>query len=80
MQIGHKTAWSRGGSTTVKNSVVLCYACNKLQETDPWAIFLKKQGKKVEDANPVKSRLKELTLTQLKKLASEKGIYPKHEI
>lgn len=74
MQIGHKTAWAKGGSTSLKNSVVLCYACNKLQGTDSWTIFRKKQGKKAEDANPVKSKLKDLTISQLKKLAKEKGI------
>jgi len=36
MQVGHKTAWSRGGSTTLRNSVCLCYRCNKLQGTDSW--------------------------------------------
>jgi hypothetical protein len=74
MQIGHKTAWSKGGSTSVKNSVVLCYACNKLQGTDSWTTFQKKQGRKVEESNPVKTNLKDLTLTQLKKLAREKHI------
>jgi hypothetical protein len=37
MQVGHKTAWSRGGRTTLKNSVCLCYRCNKLQGTDSCA-------------------------------------------
>ena len=44
MQIGHKTAFSRGGNTTLKNSVCLCYSCNKLQGTDSWEKFLKKQA------------------------------------
>ena len=44
MQPGHKTAFSRGGRTTIKNSVCLCYACNKLQGTDSWEKFLKKQA------------------------------------
>jgi hypothetical protein len=73
MQIGHKTAFSKGGSTTMKNSVCLCYACNKLQGTDSWVTFQKKQGKSVE-ADPVKIRLKKLTITQLKYLAKEKDI------
>ena len=30
MQVGHKTAWSKGGRTTLKNLVCLCYRCNKL--------------------------------------------------
>ena len=44
MQVGHKTAWSKNGKTTFKNSVCLCYRCNKLQGTDSWAVFLKKEN------------------------------------
>jgi 5-methylcytosine-specific restriction endonuclease McrA len=52
MQVGHKTAWSKGGSTTLRNSVCLCYRCNKLQGTDSWQIFMKKLGKEVEIEKP----------------------------
>ncbi|HLC63438.1 MAG TPA: HNH endonuclease [Candidatus Nanoarchaeia archaeon] len=45
MQTGHKQAASRGGKATPGNSVCLCYHCNKLQGTDNWAVFRKKQGK-----------------------------------
>lgn len=45
MQSGHKTAASKGGSATLRNSVCLCYKCNKLQGTDRWATFMKKKGK-----------------------------------
>jgi hypothetical protein len=45
MQTGHKQAASRGGKATPSNSVCLCYHCNKLQGTDSWAVFRKKQGK-----------------------------------
>ena len=73
MEVGHKTAWSKGGRTTFKNSVCLCHRCNKLQGTDRWATFLKKQG--IEDP---KSRLKEslraLTVQQLKSLADKHGV------
>ncbi|MFC1931181.1 HNH endonuclease [Chloroflexota bacterium] len=70
MQVGHKTAWSRGGSTTLRNSVCLCYRCNKLQGTDSWATFLKKQG--VEDPKTkLKNSLKALNITQLKALATK---------
>jgi len=44
MQVGHKTAASKGGKATLRNSVCLCYSCNKLQGTDSWATFLRKQG------------------------------------
>lgn len=68
MQVGHKTAWSRGGATTLKTSVCLCYRCNKLQGTDSWAVFMKKQG--IEDPKTkVKQSLENLTLQQLKLLA-----------
>jgi 5-methylcytosine-specific restriction endonuclease McrA len=46
MQVGHKIAYSKGGSATLKNSVCLCYKCNNLQGTDSWNVFLKKMGKK----------------------------------
>ena len=70
MQVGHKTAWSRGGSTTLKTSVCLCYRCNKLQGTDSWAVFMKKQG--IEDPKTkVKQSLENLTLQQLKLLAAK---------
>ena len=44
MQVGHKKAFSKGGSSTFSNLITLCYECNKLQGTDSWAVFLKKQG------------------------------------
>jgi hypothetical protein len=70
MQVGHKTAWSRRGSTTLRNSVCLCYRCNKLQGTDSWAVFLKKQGVK-DPKEEVKQSLQNLTLQQLKLLAAK---------
>ena len=45
MMVGHKNAWSKGGSTTLRNTVALCFKCNKLQGTDSWATFQRKQGK-----------------------------------
>jgi hypothetical protein len=70
MQVGHKTAWSRSGSTTLRNSVCLCYRCNKLQGTDSWPVFMKKQG--IEDPKTkLKQSLESLTLQQLKLLAAK---------
>ena len=73
MQVGHKTAWSRGGSTTFKNSVCICYRCNKLQGTDSWAVFLKKQGIEVPEdpKKKIKRTLEGFSVTQLKLLASK---------
>jgi hypothetical protein len=45
MHAGHKNAASKGGSTTLRNSVCICARCNKLQGTDSWATFMKKMGK-----------------------------------
>lgn len=79
MQVGHKTAWSKGGRTTLKTSVCLCYRCNKLQGTDSWATFLEKQG--VEDTKTkLKKSLQALTLSQLKALASKHKIRIKGQI
>lgn len=76
MQVGHKTAWSRGGSTTLKNSVCLCYRCNKLQGTDSWATFLKKQGLTVEEdpKKKIKSFLVQLSVSELKTLAGNRNL------
>jgi len=73
MQVGHKTAWSRGGRTTFPNSVCLCYRCNKLQGTDSWTTFLKKQGA-VDPKTQIKKSLQVLTFSQLKVLASKHKI------
>ena len=80
MQVGHKTtAWSRGGRTTLKNSVCLCYRCNKLQGTDSWATFLKKWG--VEDPKvKLKQSLETLNIKQLKLLAEKHHIQIKGQI
>ena len=70
MEVGHKTAWSKGGRTTLKNSVCLCHTCNKLQGTDSWATFLKKQ--KVQDKDAIlKGGLDSLSISQLKSLAAK---------
>jgi hypothetical protein len=73
MQVGHKKAFSKGGGTTLKNSVALCYRCNKLQGTDNWEIFLKKQGIDVP-VDGVRQLLKKLSLSELKFLAAKHGI------
>lgn len=79
MQIGHKTAWSRGGRTTMKNSVCLCWRCNKLQGTDSWAKFLKKQG--IEDnKTTAKNSLDTLSVSQLKSLAEKHHIKVKGRV
>ncbi len=79
MQVGHKIASSRGGRATLKNCVCLCWRCNKLQGTDSWKIFLKKQG--IQDSSDNTKRiLKTLSIPKLKFLAQKhyikiKGIY-----
>ena len=79
MQVGHKRAWSRGGRTTLKNSVCLCYRCNKLQGTDSWGTFLKKQG--VEEPKvKLKKSLETLNIKQLKLLAEKHHIKIKGQI
>ena len=39
-----KTAYSKNGNTTLRNSVCLCSKCNRLQGTDSWERFQKKQA------------------------------------
>jgi hypothetical protein len=80
MQPGHKKPWSKGGRTTLANSVCLCYKCNKLQGDDNWEVFLKKQGVTSSEmqAKQAKERMKQsleaLTLPQLKFLATKHKI------
>lgn len=77
MQPGHKIAWSKGGRTTLKNSVCLCYKCNKLQGNDSWVIFLKKFGvvdPKTKEKESIKQSLGTLSIKQLKFLADKHGI------
>ncbi len=48
MQAGHKNKpRSKGGKASMRNSVCVCYTCNKLQGTDSWTKFRREQGKKV---------------------------------
>ena len=56
MQVGHKTAASKGGKATLENCVCLCYKCNKLQGTDSWETFLKKLGKQGKTQKPKKKK------------------------
>ncbi len=79
MQVGHKTAWSRGGSTTLRNSVCLCYRCNKLQGTDNWATFMKKQNV-VDPKTNLKESLQSLSVKQLKSLADKHNIKVKGKV
>jgi len=73
MLVGHKTAYSKGGNTTLRNSACLCYKCNKLQGTDSWSTFLKKLGKS-SPSNEAKAILKTLTVPQFKQLAKKHKI------
>ena len=73
MQVGHKIAASKGGSASLRNSVCLCYRCNKLQGTDSWAVFLKKMGKQSKDSG-IRNILKGLSLPKLRFLAKKHNV------
>ena len=71
MAVGHKNeVYSVGGRTTLANSVCLCRGCNKLQGTDSWETFQKKQGKQ-DSKTFMKKSLQALSITQLKILAQK---------
>jgi hypothetical protein len=72
MQVGHKTAASKGGNATLRNTVCLCYKCNNLMGTDSWSTFRRKMGK--QTGNSTKKKLKELPLAKLKFLAKKFGV------
>jgi hypothetical protein len=73
MEAGHNKAWSKGGKTTLKNSLCLCHHCNRIQATESKKSLLKKLG--VEDKESVmKGKLDSLSISQLKDLAKKKGI------
>ena len=87
MQAGHKTPYSKGGKTTLDNAFCLCYKCNKLQGTDSWAVFLKKQGYEDPKAQAAKKKqqnikqsLNTFTVQQLKFLADSHNIQVKGKI
>ena len=73
MQVGHKTAHSRGGGTTLRNSVALCYGCNKKQGTDSWEVFQRKQGKTIA-RDKLRDILNKLNVRELKYIATKHGI------
>ena len=73
MQVGHKKAYSKGGSTTLRNSVALCYRCNKLQGTDSWEAFQRKQGRIIA-TDRLKDVLNKLSMRELKFIATKHGI------
>src|SRR2546428_1441508 len=73
MQVGHKTAYSRGGGTTLRNSVALCYGCNKKQGTDSWEVFQRKQGKTIA-SDKLRDMLNKLSMRELKYIATKHGI------
>ena len=80
MEASHKTrAWSKGGRTTLTNSVCLCHRCNKLQGTDSWATFLRKQ-KVVDPKTKLKKSLQALNIKQLKHLADKHNIKVKGQV
>jgi len=59
MQVGHKMPYSKGGTTSLRNSICLCYRCNKLQGTQSWHAFMRKQGKKpISATSPRRSKKK----------------------
>ena len=79
MEAGHKNAWSKGNRTTLKTSVCLCHRCNKLQGTDSWATFLKKQNI-VDPKTKLKESLQSLSVKQLKSLADKHNIKVKGQV
>jgi hypothetical protein len=79
MQVGHKKAASKGGKANLKNCVCLCYPCNKLQGTDNWNAFQKKQGKTIEGAE-IKNKLDVLSVRELKFIAQKYNIKVKGKI
>jgi len=79
MQVGHRRSWSRGGRTTLKNSVCLCYRCNNSQGTDSWEVFLRKQGVK-DPKRELRNTLESLSLGQLKSLAKSHNLKVKGRI
>jgi len=79
MQVGHKRAFSKGGSTSFRNSACLCYGCNKLQGTDSWKTFHRKLGRATAEPKS-RDALESLGVAQLKYLAKKHGIKPKGKL
>ncbi|HXV46894.1 MAG TPA: HNH endonuclease [Nitrososphaera sp.] len=79
MEVGHKTAWSRGGTTTFRNSWCLCHSCNRKQGTDSKSTFQRKLGKESPSAK-TKNGLNSLSMGQLRYLAKKHGVNVKGRI
>ena len=73
MQVGHKTAASRGGSATLRNTVALCFKCNNTMGTDSWESIHKKLGKQTADMK-TKEILNGLSVRQLAFLAKSRNV------
>ena len=73
MEAGHKTAYSKGGLSTLKNSWCICGPCNRIQGTKSHKTVLKKLGRSIPE-DEVALQLNILTIKQLKKLARYHGI------
>jgi hypothetical protein len=83
MEVGHRVAYSKGGTITLRTAKSLCHRCNKLQGTDSWETFLKKQGVtdlRAETKAQTKASLERMTLDELKQLAKKHGIKVKGRI
>ena len=57
IHVGHKTAYSKGGSTSFRNVLALCYGCNNKQGTDSYTAYCRKTGKsKVASRTTIKKK------------------------
>lgn len=77
MEVGHKIAYSKRGTITLKTAKSLCHRCNKLQGTDSWETFLKKQrvsDRGADSKAQTKASLERMKLDELKQLAKKHGI------
>lgn len=79
MEVGHNKAWSKGGSTTLKNTLCICCRCNKLQRTDTAIQIRKKLGIK-DEGEETREALKQLSINQLKFLAKKHNVKVKGHV
>ncbi len=66
MEAGHDKAHSKGGKTTLTNSLCLCANCNKLQRTDSLKKFRKHPYLENQGVKNIKSTLKKMEITVTK--------------
>ena len=73
MQAGHRKAYAKGGKTTLKNSVALCYRCNNDMNTQGYEGFMKARNWAIPASVPKKEEKQKEVKPKKKRKSSSSG-------